>query len=161
MSREIPLTQGYVAIVDDEDYEELSKHRWHATKHRSGVRAVRSVQGNEHGKRKKIHMHREIMGVSSEQIVDHRNFDTLDNQRHNLRACTNAQNLAHRRKQAGTSSIYKGVYFHKARHSWCAALMFSGQHVHLGYFEHEIAAARAYNMGAAKYFGEFALLNEV
>lgn len=157
--KEIPLTQGFVALVDDEDYEWLSQWKWCAQMHRNAPRAVRSVTVD--GKHKTVLMHRQIMDAPSDRQVDHINHDTLFNCKRNLRLCTHAQNLVNRYKMRGCSSRYKGVVWDKPRKKWRAQITVSNHVTNLGRFDREKDAARAYNVRAGKEWGEFALLNEV
>lgn len=90
--KEIPLTQGKVALVDDEDFELLNQLNWYAYKNKTGnYYAVRNYSA-EKGKRKIILMHREIMDAPKGIQVDHRNGDGLYNQKENLRLATHQQN---------------------------------------------------------------------
>ncbi len=158
MSKQIPLTQGYVAIVDDEDFEGLAQHKWYAHRgHGGDFYAVRKTR-DTNGEQRMVRMHRIIVGASPGEDVDHENHDTLDNRRRNIRRCTRAQNQANSRKMRGTSSRFKGVSWHKGMRKWQAGIARNGKSRHLGYFDDEHDAGRAYNAAA---IGEFALLNEV
>ena len=157
MSKRIPLTQGQFAIVDDADFEWLNQWKWRATKSRSTYYAIRSVQQN--GKKAFIYMHRIILSPPPSRETDHINHDGLDNRRSNLRPCTRGENRQNSRKQASCSSRYIGVSWNKAKGNWRAYIMFSGRQHHRGHFDDERAAARAYNIAAREYFGEFAKLN--
>lgn len=91
--RTIPLTQGKVAIVDEENYEELSKYKWHAYKSRSGVfYARRNGRRTCQGKRPQITMHRAILGYPDNFQIDHVSGDGLDNRKQNLRIATQRVN---------------------------------------------------------------------
>ncbi len=105
-------------------------------------------------------MHRQIMGAPAGMVVDHVNHKTLDNQRENLRVCTQSQNNANQRKTRGASR-FKGVAWHKRTGKWHARIGKNGRRHHLGCFNNEALAAQAYNAAALEHFGEFALLNEV
>jgi hypothetical protein len=156
--KEIQLTQGKVALVDDEDYERLAKFKWYAAwtpSSRTWYARRRSVPD-----RKMVHMHREVLRVTSAP-VDHINHDGLDNRRANLRLCTQGLNLRNTRKRAGCSSQYKGVSWIRARQLWCACIEVNGRTLHLGKFTDEREAAAAYDRAAQKHFGEFALTNGV
>lgn len=155
MTREIPLSRGKVAIVDDEDYEWLMQWRW-SYDGRVAFRGGRKYEG-----RKNISMHRVITNAQPNQDVDHINGDPLDNRKANLRCCAHAENQRNRKKQAGTASTYKGVWWRKDVQRWAAGIMINQKQIHLGFFDSELDAARAYNSAALKYFGEFARLNDI
>ena len=159
--KEIPLTRGHVALIDDADYEELSRYKWRVLSAHSGrFYAVRSTTVIE-GRQRIIYMHRQILGVGPDEQVDHRSQATLDNQRTNIRKCTRSQNAVNSRKKRGCTSRFKGVHFHKTARKWCARIKKDGVRQHLGLFTDERDAARAYNVAAFEAFGEFALLNEL
>ena len=154
--KEIPLTQGKLAIVDDEDYVWLSQFNWHAV----GNYAVRRVRLNPpiNGLRQGVQfMHRVIMEAPHGVLIDHRNRNPLDNRRCNLRFATVSQNLMNMRKADAKRSRYKGVAYGKE--GWQSQIMKDGQSRWLGYFASEIEAARAYDAAARELFGEFAFLN--
>lgn len=156
----IPLTQGKVALVDDEDFERLNKHKWFAHEQNHTFYAERNVRTGV--KRTTIKMHREIFGLVDPMVqVDHKDRNGLNNQKNNLRACSNKDNQANRgkTKRTRTSSIYKGVNFKKNDGRWQAHIRVSKKKVYLGLFENEIAAALAYDRAAKHYFGEFSLCN--
>lgn len=150
----IPLTKGYIALVDDEDYEWLNQRKWQAQVHRNTVYAFRKDG------RKTVRMHRLILSAPSKIGVDHINGNGLDNRKANLRLANNSQNLANMRKpKHGKTSKYKGVY--KFRNSFAAQIKINKQKIYLGCFKNEEEAALAYNTAAIKYFGEYARVNEV
>lgn len=155
----IKLTQNQYALVDDEDYEELSKHKWYAKKTTYGgfVAARNSPEIN--GKKKTIRMHRFIMAASAAMEVDHHNQNTLDNQRHNLRVCTKNQNQQNALSHKNSSSRFKGVSWNKRLGKWCAQIQLNKKNRYLALFYSEEAAAVAYDKRAVELFGEFARLN--
>lgn len=150
----IPLTQGKKAIVDAEDWLELSHYRWQATT-KGGKTWYAKRRDIATGKQ--ISMHRQITGALPGEDVDHLNADGLDNQRSNLRRCSHQENTARRRKLKPSTSAYKGVT--KGGYRWRAQLFPRGKHIDLGYFKDEVEAAKAYDAEARKHYGEFALLN--
>jgi hypothetical protein len=156
----IPLTQGQVALVSDEDYERVNQYKWHAhfTK-TSGRYYARAWVPITMGGPRRIMMHRLILDVSDEVTVDHVSMETLDNRRENLRQCTNSQNMQNKRVRSDSRSGYKGVHWHKHVKMWCAAITAVGRPHHIGYFVTPQDAARAYDAEARKYFGEFAYCN--
>jgi hypothetical protein len=162
----IPLTQGKFAIVDDEDYEELSKYKWFVINRRHSY-AVRNSYGRH---RHRIYMHREVIGMPSSDNgpVDHINHNGLDNRKCNLRICSNNQNRQNSRKQKKiASSKYKGVCWHKGsiykglrqRGFWSAHIGQNKKQIYLGVFKTEVDAADAYDRKAKELFGDFAYLN--
>ncbi len=152
----IPLTQGYVALVDDEDFERVSAFKWCAMVNKRTVYAMRSV-GIPGKPRTAMLMHRFILGCAED--VDHRNCNGLDNQRGNLRPATKPQNASNRRKVPGKSSRFKGVSWYSGRRKWHVRITVNGKVIHLGYFTEEYDAAQAYNFAAEEHFGEYAVFN--
>lgn len=149
--KEIPLSRGRVAIVDDEDFEHLSQWKWFCTA--SGY-AVRNSKSNE-GTKRTIFMHRVIMGDPTGFLVDHKSMDTLDNRRINLRVATKAQNMSNRGPQANNKSGFKGVFWNKQKAKWNAKICVNKKHVHLGFFKSSHDAHQAYFEGAKRMHGEF------
>jgi len=156
--KEIKLSKGLVALVDDEDFEELSKYNWYACFNRIKYYARRHQMIN--GKKTKVYMHRQILGLTNPKIfADHIDGDGLNNQKHNLRAASNSQNLANVNKRKGTSSKYKGVNYRKATGKWQVHIQHQGKLHFVGTFDNEIDGAKAYDKKATELFGEFAKLN--
>jgi hypothetical protein len=154
MVKEIPLTKGHVAIVDDEDYEYLNQWKWcSATGYASRV----SLDG---GKRTEIRMHRLLVGAEKGQQVDHINRNRLDNRKSNLRICTPKENSRNSSKRKNAvSSVYKGVTKQPNSKRFICTMFVDGKRLYLGQYDEELDAAYYYNMNAKKYFGEFASLN--
>ena len=161
MSKQISLTQGRVAIVDDEDYEELMRYKWHAHRDHSGAFYARRQAPRVDGKQSAVQMHRQILGTQPGDDVHHRNHATLDNRRANIQNCSRVQHHAGRRKLTGCSSRFKGVNWHKRDKKWEARIQYGGKRQFLGLFSNEADAARAYNVAALEHLGELALLNAV
>lgn len=159
MAKEIPLTRGLVAIVDDEDFEELNLHKWYAMKMYDRYYARRNVViGN---KKSYFLMHRFIIKAKVNQLVDHKNNNSLDNRKENLRTCSHSENMRNSKKRKQNTSGYKGVYFEKNKNIYSAEVKFGGKRVYRKRFKTGIEAAKAYNEAALKYHGEFALLNTI
>lgn len=160
MTKEIELTQGYVALVDDEDYELVSQFKWCAQ--RIGERLVYAVTSVRRGRRRTaLQMHRLIARPPSGIAIDHANHDGLDNRRANLRVCTRSQNCANRVAPCNNKSGFKGVSWYKRDGRWRACITIDGKNKHLGCFDAPEMAALAYNEVAAGHFGQFACLNDV
>ncbi len=164
--KEIQLTKGYVAVVDDDDYFLLSLHKWYCLIDRQGnPRAMRSFR-TDLGLSTMVYMSREILGlkVGDKTKADHKNHNTLDNQRSNLRACTNRENSCNSLPRVGCSSQYKGVCYDnrkkKRNQRWVVDIKHKNQR-HRKRFKLEIDAARHYNKMATQFFGEYACLNKI
>ena len=160
--KEIPLTKGFVTLVDDEDFERVSARRWYAQARKSGKPyAVCAVRVNRGPRGRKIwFLHWEVLSPRPGWEIDHINGDPLDNRRQNLRYVTHGQNQQNcSRRTESRKGIFKGVCWHRQRQKWVAQIAPGGKHVHLGLFDSEEAAARAYDQAAQQFFGEFARLN--
>ncbi len=155
--KEIQLTHNYVALVDDDDYDRVSKHKWWVHKFKDVPYAEGLIEGSY------VLMHRFVMNVVDSKIfVDHRFHNTLDNQKENLRLCSSSLNQANSRKNKGVSSSkFKGVHFRKDSKMWTAYITKDGTRLYLGNFSSQEAAAIAYNKATLELNGEFALPNEL
>lgn len=149
----IPLTQGQVALVDDEDYEFLIGFRWFAYFNSYNWYAVKKNSKRMH----RLIMERIKPGFKGE--IDHIDGNGLNNQRSNLRIATHSQNLANKGPQENNTSGYKGVSWDKEKQKWRAQIQYRGVISFLGYFDSEIKAAITYDYAALRLFGEFARTN--
>ena len=157
--KELKLTNtNKVALVDDADYEMVSKHSWRLHKRGYVVCGV-----SKSGKQRTLRLHRVIMGVTDPKIeVDHINQDKLDNTRKNLRLCTRQNNSFNRGKyKKNASSQYVGVHYRADIKRWAAAIMYNYKAIYIGVFKQEKDAALAYNKKAKELFGKFACLNQI
>lgn len=141
------------AIIDDEDFDLVSRYKWYEQKHPS------TIYARTGGRKFRTSMHRLIMNAKKGQKVDHINHDGLDNRKENLRFTTATRNGQNRIGKTYGSSLYKGVYWNKWARKWRADITVNKKHVCLGYFTNEVTAAVAYDVAAHQYFGEFAYLN--
>ncbi|NQT03512.1 MAG: HNH endonuclease [Planctomycetes bacterium] len=160
--RRIPLTRGKYSIVDPKHFERLNKHKWYASEGSSGTfYAARCAWDPVNKKKRTIKMHREILNPPHPLVVDHINHNGLDNRQANLRPATKSQNTINKpyKKKKGAHSKYHGVTWQKSIKKWQAQIRAKGLHRVIGYFDDEIAAAKAYDQAARKYHREFAVLN--
>lgn len=154
--KEIHLTKGKVAIVDDEDYERLMAiGKWYPLKMRSTYYAYRKIDGRT------TYMHSLVLQKNDRKNkIDHKDGNGLNNQSENLRECTNAENLRHQKIRKNNTSGFKGVS--PFRSKWMAKIRIGNKHQkYIGTFDTAIKAAKAYNEAAIKYHGEFANLNPI
>jgi len=142
--KEIALTKGKVALVDDNDFERLNRHKWCVQTTRHTFYAIRQMRFELGGKQKTIYMHREILNFPKGKLTDHVDGNGLNNQRSNLRTVTLRQNLQNR--HAVKSSRYPGVYRFKYRNfqKWRAKIDVDGKRIFLGFFDSEEEAFDAY-----------------
>jgi len=158
--RRIPLTQGKFAIVDPEDYDRLSKYKWHTNKGGRTFYAMRWVPSKKPKRYIALYMHRQVLNFPDAEYIDHRNNEGFDNRKANIRPATRAQNNYNRQKYSNNSySKYKGVGFKRKGKKWSAQIGLGNKMIFLGYFKNEIDAAKAYDRAAKKYYKEFASLN--
>lgn len=159
--KEIPLTQGMTAIVDDEDYETLMQWKWRYYNLPTGKMGY-AIRGMRKGRKTAtILMHRIILNTPHGYVTDHINGNSLDNQKENLRVATKAQNHYNASKHRHNTSGFKGVYWCKDRHSWRAQITANRKQIQLGRFKNKFEAVITYNAAATKLHGEFARLNQV
>lgn len=138
LTLEIPLTQGKVAIVDKEDYAELSKMKWAYSKSLNTGYARSYV--NENGKKKYIYMHNLIMKTPKGMDTDHINRNGLDNRKENLRIATRSENNRNASLRKDNTSGIKGVSFNRNTKKWEVQKKINGRNYHFGSFsEKEIA----------------------
>ena len=159
-TKKIPLTRGKYALVDDENFELVSRYKWcfdesngyaHRTLYLGG--------GKRNQKQKKIYLHRYIMDFPKNFKVDHINSDKLDCRRSNLRLATASENSRHRKLDSTNTSGFVGVYFNKSCKKWQAYINFKNKSRYIGAFKNKISAAQARDRVAVRLHGKFATLN--
>lgn len=144
-----------LVMVDDEDYNYLSKFNWHVSKDK----CVASWLGSKNNKR--ILIHRFIMNPPDNMEIDHIDGNRLNNQKSNLRLATSSQNKCNRGARKDCKSGYKGVSWHKQNNKWSVRIMTDGKYLSLGLYDDIKEAALAYNNASKKYHGEFAFMNVI
>ena len=153
--KEIQLTQGKIAIVDDDDFENYGHFSWYAYNGHRNFYARRNLRLDENT-RTSIVLHREIMKPGPGFWVDHINHNTLDNRRSNLRICTPQQSaMNHDPLKFKTTSGFPGVTWDKDRKKWSAQICINRNKKHIGQYLDKNEAHKAYIVASKKYFGAF------
>jgi hypothetical protein len=139
----IPLTRGFVAQVDDDDFERLMEWKWYAQiGHNKRHYANHKPRGGP-----ALVMHRLVIGAKSGEFVDHIDGDGLNNQRNNLRLCTNRQNQR--------NALHDGVCLEKSRRQWVTHIRIDAGRIKLGRFENRDDAVATYRAASLRHHGEF------
>jgi len=161
----IELTQGYVALVDDKNFDKLNAFKWYAQEVKKddgsilNVYAVRNIY-LPNGKRTKQSMQRFIKGITDPKVqVDHFDHNGRNNLESNLRVATDAENSHNQRLHTNNVSGYKGVSWSEETKKWRASIKVDNHNKHLGLFIDILDAAEAYDIAAIKYFGRFSFTN--
>jgi hypothetical protein len=133
-ARSIPLTKGQFAIVDAADFDWLNQWKWQASWNpKTGTfYADREEFNGARDKRYSVRMHREILGLQRGDKLqgEHRNHNTLDNRRSNLRIATHSENMYNRRLNSNSSCGLKGVTRHG--NYWRAQIQANRKHIVIG-----------------------------
>ena len=163
--KQIQLTRGYFALIDDADFDHINQWKWHALViKRPNVTKVYAVRNEG---TKKVYMHRALMDAPSGIDVDHKDDNGLNNQRENLRIATRSQNNWNSKARKG-STPYVGVtyldplkpsYAKHAKRPYQAYVQANKKKHHVGFFETAEAAAEARDRKAVELYGTFAALN--
>lgn len=155
----IPLTQGQETIIDACDAD-LAEFKWHAQKSNSGYYASRNIT-IVNGDQKAIPLHRAILekmldrSLENGEWVDHKDRNTLNNRRENLRLADPSKNARNRKRPSTNTTGYKGVQKY-GDNRWRVQIYIDGRNKHIGLFDDLQDAINAYQDAALHYYGEFA-----
>lgn len=157
----LTASSGETFIIDREDYDKIKDLKWTSySSYRKSKKYLRS-HTFKNGVNKTHLLHRIVTDAPKGMEVDHINGDTFDNRKANLRVCTHAENVRNSKPNNRNTSGYKGVRFYKRNKKWGAAIRSNEKRLFLGLHSTKEDAARAYNLAAIKYFGDYAWLNKV
>lgn len=156
--KQLKLTNGGEAIVDDCVYERVSQYKWFRIDYGPLSYAKRRFYVDGH-KRSQF-LHRFICNLKPGELRDHINGNGLDCRFANLRPCTIQQNAFNHRKIKNTKTQFKGVW-KASKNRWAAEIVHSHKRYYLGLYQTPEDAAEAYNQAAKTLFGEFAFLNRI
>lgn len=157
--KRIELTQGKIALVDDEDFDYLSSFRWHAIQCKHSPDLWYAVHQESKPKRRRISMHSLLMPHRDGHVVDHVSGDGLDNRRSNLRYATPKENMQNQKRHSDSKSPYKGIWRAPRCDRWGVQIYHNKKRHYLGLFKDPVDAARVYDFVARQVFGPFARLN--
>jgi hypothetical protein len=158
------INDGKEIFLDEEDLDLYNKYKWsplQVSKNSKSFYLVRISSKSVKNKRRSltIYFHREIMKAKLGELIDHKDTNTLNNQKENLRICTYSQNQRNSKLRKDNTSGYKGVSWKKKRNKWVAKISINSKQKHLGYFNDPKLAHDAYCKAAIEYFGDFANLS--
>ena len=140
----VKLNSGKHTTVDEEDYEDIIKHKWYFDASHGYVRNG-----------KLGYLHRYIMRAEPGTYIDHRDGNPLNNQRHNLRVCSNAENIRNSKRRSTNTSGHTGVWYRKERNLWVAEIKYNYRKIYIGGFKKKEEAIAARRAKAAELFGDF------
>lgn len=154
--KEIKLTRGAVALVDDEDFERLSKHKWSMVPGNRGTPYAAGAIKDENGKWRFTRMHRFLMQAKDpSMVVDHINGNGLDNRRENMRLISQRENCINQPKPRKSKSGFRGVVFRKdCANRYQAVIRIDGRVSSLGFYDTAEEAARVRDAKAREVQGE-------
>lgn len=143
-----------ICLIDRDDSVLVGQYRWH------GIQRERKVYVESSPTRRlNIRLHRLLMGEPLGKEVDHIDHDPLNNRKLNLRIATQHQNRMNTISIRNSSSSYLGVSWCRERNKWYCQIEHNYRNIHIGRFDSEEEAARAYDEVALRLRGEFANLN--
>lgn len=142
--RKIELTQGKYTVVDEEDYDRISKHKWYFDSSNGYAR------NGELG-----YLHRFILQPPKGKYVDHKDKDKLNNRRSNLRVCTNAENIRNSSVRVNNTSGATGVWWRSDRNRWVAEIKLDYKKITIGRYKTKDEAVEARRQKEIELFGEF------
>ena len=154
----IDLPSGHKIQIDDCDLPLFNSYDWYAQRAKENIFYLAR---KEKTTGKVFLFHREVLVPNSSEVIDHRNHDTLDNRRVNIRCCSRQENQRNRKKFRNSTSQYKGVHWEKSRKLWKASITINRKCIKLGRFKNEIDAARVFDFVSTQFYGDFAITNNL
>lgn len=150
----IPLTRGFVAVIDAADAHLVEGHTWRCISSAGHNYAARSVKHKDHVEI--IYLHRLLTDAPAGMTVDHRDNDGLNNRRKNLRLATTSQNGMNAGPQKNNTTGFKGVSLVVRNGKYAAVIIADRKHYNLGHFPTPQEAHAAYQGAAKVLHGKFA-----
>lgn len=146
-----------VVLIDEEDYAKISKYEWQVANYGRGYLYAVSTFPD----RSFVQMHRFILNLNRDDKieVDHKDHNTLNNQKSNLRLATKSQQHMNQKIRSDNQVGYKGVSWRSPPNKYIVRITVDGKRIEVGRFDDKIEAAKAYDEAAIRYYGEFAYTN--
>lgn len=146
--KQVQLTGGFVALIDDEDFERVTAYNWfyQISKCKTRVYAVTNID------RKLVSMQNFILGRKKGFMVDHKIGEGLDNRKDNLRYLTRSQNTVNARLKKNNKSGYTGVLYVERIKKYEVAIKVNRKNIRIGYYEKFEDAKSARIAAEEKYF---------
>lgn len=154
--KKIKLTQGKYALVDDRDFDFLNQWKWFCHSRSGNHYVTRNLYNKKNKTQKQIHMHRLIMNTPKDKIIDHIDGNGLNNQRKNLRICTQIENIKNQGKKSNNTSGFKGISLRKDTNKYRVRINVDNKCINLGNYTSKLKAYEVYCEACIKYHGEFA-----
>ncbi len=151
---EIPLSNGFNAQIDEEDFVKINMYKWYASLF-GNVWYAYSTYTPSKGKSKTIQLHRLIMNFPK-YAIDHIDGNGLNNQKKNLRPANKQQNGRNAGLNKNNKSGVKGVAWSKACNKWRAYITIDNKQKYLGVYDSIEEAAKIRKKAAEEIFGIFA-----
>jgi hypothetical protein len=154
----IELSQGRVAIVDDEDFDWLSAWKWHYHRRKGAITGYARRTDRKNGDQRTIQMHNEIYHHyhrESFQELDHINTCGCDNRKSNIRLATRSANCVNKQRRSDNTSNKTGVTWYRQDQKWVARLQLPGKRLYLGGFVKKKDAIAARRHAEIAHFKEY------
>lgn len=146
---------GYRVFIDDEDRGKIDGYNWSSVSKNGNVYFCTTIKRNR--LKTTYILHRVIMNLIKGDglCVDHKNGNTFDNRKSNLRICTKAENNRNQKINKLNTTGYKGVCYENKRNKYKAQITYFGKRINLGYYNDPAHAYLAYCEASKKYHREF------
>lgn len=146
---------GHAVLMDQEDLDVFEVEKWRVM-NVNGKLYVCRRPSRKNGASFEL-FHRMIMACPEGMMIDHKNGETLDCRKENLRICTHSQNMRNRRLSKSNKCGFKGVHEDsKCPGIFIAKIRCEGKLYRLGRFNDPKTAHAAYCEAATRLHGEFA-----
>lgn len=146
--------KGEEFYFDLEDFDKIKDYCW--WKNDNGY-LITSLRNN-----KKVRMHRLIMDEQDTNVrIDHKDHNTVNNRKYNLRRATNAENTRNGKLRSTNTSGVTGVRYNDQKGKWTAEITVDYKNIYLGAYDTFEDALKVRKEAEDRYFGEFSYNNSM